>query len=113
MTRALHLVSGKLYGGVETLLVTLARHAASRPSLENQFAICFRGRLQSELEESGAVVHELGAVRVRQPISIWRARNRLRKVIDANRIDVVICHMAWAHAIFAPVARAENRALVF
>ncbi|MDO8431600.1 MAG: glycosyltransferase [Candidatus Binatus sp.] len=113
MTRALHIVSGKLYGGVETLLVTLARYRDSHSSLEQQFAICFDGRLRDELALSGATVSDLGAVRVRQPLSIWRARNRLRRVIDEQEIDVVICHMAWAHAIFAPVARAAGRSLVF
>ncbi len=113
MTRALHIVSGKLFGGVETLLVTLARYRDACPSLEQQFAVCFDGRLRDELIASGAVVNDLSGARVRHPISIWRARNRLREVIDAQEIDVVICHMAWAHALFAPVARAAGCSLVF
>ncbi len=113
MIRALHIVSGKLYGGVETFLVTLARFAKSCPALEHQFAACFDGRLREEIVAAGAVVHDLGQVRVRQPISIWRARNRLRKLLEQDEIDVVVCHMAWAHAIFAPAVRAADKALVF
>jgi glycosyltransferase involved in cell wall biosynthesis len=108
MTRVLHIVSGNLYGGVETLVVTLARYRQSCPALDQQFAVCFEGRLKRELLADGANVHELGAVRVRQPWSIWKARQRLLNLIEKNEIDVVICHMAWTQAIFGSVARAAR-----
>ena len=111
--RVLHLNAGNLYGGVETFLVTLARFRNSVPALEQQFALCFGGRLKDELAANGASVHDLGAVRVRQPISIWKARHRLRTLLDEQRIDVVVCHMAWPYAIFAPVVRGSERSLVF
>ncbi|HZC46894.1 MAG TPA: glycosyltransferase, partial [Candidatus Acidoferrum sp.] len=113
MTRALHIVAGKLYGGVETFLLTLARFSESCPALDQQFAVCFDGRLKHELTAAGATVHELGAVRVRNPLLIWKARNRLRNLIDENQIDVVICHMAWAQAIFGPAVRTAHKSLVF
>jgi glycosyltransferase involved in cell wall biosynthesis len=103
--RVLHIAAGNLYGGVETLLVTLARFRKSVPSLEQEFALCFSGRLKDELVATGASVHSLGAVRVRQPISIWKARNRIRAILDERRIDVVVCHMAWPCALFGSVAR--------
>ncbi len=37
--RVLHVYSGNLYGGVETLLVTLARHRDLCPEMEPHFAI--------------------------------------------------------------------------
>ena len=113
MTRVLHVVSGNLYGGVETFVATLARYRRSCPAMDQQFAVCFDGRLTQELGASGASVHELGAVRVRQPLSILRARKRLSEVIDEHQIDVVICHMAWAYSIFAPAVRAARKSLVF
>jgi glycosyltransferase involved in cell wall biosynthesis len=113
MTRALHVVSGNLYGGVETFVVTLARYRNTCLALDQQFAVCFDGRLKRELSAAGASVYELGAVRVRQPLSIWKARRRLLDLIDENRIDMVICHMAWAHSIFGPAARAAGKSLVF
>ena len=108
MTRVLHIVSGNLYGGVETFVVTLARYRNSCPALDQQFAVCFDGRLKRELVAAGATVHELGAVRVRQPLSIWKARKRLFDLIEENQIDVVICHMAWTQALFGSVARASR-----
>src|SRR5271155_4755731 len=111
--RILHIDAGNLYGGVETFLLTLARFRKSVPALQQEFAVCFDGRLKHELAATGARVHELGAVRVRQPISIWKARNRLRTILDERAIDVVVCHMAWPYAIFAPVARGSERSVVF
>ena len=108
MTRVLHIGSGNLYGGVETLMVTLARFRESCPALEQQFAVCFEGRLKRELLVAGASVHDLGEVRVRQPLSIWKARKRLFELIEENQIDVVICHMAWTQALFGSVARASR-----
>ena len=111
--RVLHINAGNLYGGVETFLATLARFRKSVPAFDQEFAVCFDGRLKDELAATGASVHGLGAVRVRQPISIWKARNRLRALLDERKIDVVVCHMAWPYAIFAPVVRGSGRSLVF
>lgn len=113
MIRVLHIGSGNLYGGVETFVVTLARYRQSCPALEQQFAVCFDGRFKRELVAGGATVHDLGAVRVRQPLSILKARKRLFTLIAENRIDVVICHMAWAHSIFGPTVHAARKLLVF
>ena len=75
--RVLHIVSGRLYGGVETALVTMARCRLLCPEIEPEFAVCFDGRLRDELTAAGAPVHMLGEVRVRHPLSILRARRRL------------------------------------
>jgi glycosyltransferase involved in cell wall biosynthesis len=108
MIRALHVVSGNLYGGVETLVVTLARYRQSCHALHQQFAVCFEGRLKRDLLAAGATVHDLGAVRVRQPWSIWKARKRLFNLIKENQIDVLVCHMAWTQALFGSTARASR-----
>src|SRR5579872_6438503 len=51
--RVLHVAAGKLYGGVETLLVTLARYHKLCPEMEPEFAVCFEGRLAEELRATG------------------------------------------------------------
>src|SRR2546428_9494478 len=98
--RVLHICSGNLYGGVETIQVTLARHRGLCPEMEPEYAVCFDGRLSGELESCGVRVHRLGEVRVRNPISMWRARTNLRALLAASRFDVAICHSAWTQAIF-------------
>src|SRR2546422_5237601 len=55
--RVLHVSSGNLYGGIETLLLTLARHRNLCPGLDQHFALCFEGRLSEELAAVGARVH--------------------------------------------------------
>ena len=110
--KVLHVTSGNLYGGIEAMLVTIARNADAAPDMESQFSVCFDGRFRSELRESGSVVHDVGEVRARNPLSIRRARRRLAQVIEQEGIDVVVCHSAWPMAIFGSVAQASRRPLV-
>jgi hypothetical protein len=51
--RVLRLPAGNLYGGVESLLVTLARERHLCPEMQPSFALCFEGRLGAELAASG------------------------------------------------------------
>jgi glycosyltransferase involved in cell wall biosynthesis len=111
--RILHVHSGNLFGGVETALLSLVREQARAPRIEPAFALCFDGRLARELRALGATVRMLAPVRARNPLSVMRARRRLAEVIEVERIDAVICHMPWAHAIFAPAVRRSGRPLVF
>lgn len=105
MIRALHIHSGNLYGGVETLLSTLQRERAARPALAQEFALSFEGRLSEELRAMGARVHVLGDARVRSPLSVWRARRRLAGVIESERFDLAICHSAWSQSLFGKSVR--------
>src|SRR5271167_2025603 len=102
--RILHIVSGKLYGGVETMLAALARFRCSCPEMEPEFALCFAGRISDELCATGVPVHQLGAVRIRFPLSVARARRKLRELLDTRQIDVVVTHLPWAQVVFGPAA---------
>jgi glycosyltransferase involved in cell wall biosynthesis len=111
--RVLHVSAGNLYGGLETLLVTLARCRALCTELECEFALCFAGRAEDELRAAGATVHRLGEVRVRSPLSILRARRALRSLVKQRAFDIVICHSPWTQAIFGPVVRAAGLPSIF
>jgi glycosyltransferase involved in cell wall biosynthesis len=111
--RVLHVSAGNLYGGVETVLVTLAHCCALTPALDCEFALCFAGRAENELRAAGATVHWLGEVRVRWPLSVLRARRALRGLIKRRGLDAVICHSPWSQAIFGRVVRAAGAASIF
>lgn len=111
--RVLYVHSGNLYGGVETLMVTLARNRSLCPSMEPHFALCFDGRLRDELMASEVPVHSLGAARVSRPLTVLRARRALSALLERERFDVAICHSSWTHAIFGPVIRENDLRLVF
>ena len=111
--RVLHVSAGNLYGGLETVLVTLARCRALSPELECEFALCFAGQAQDELRAAGATVHRLGEVRVRWPLSMLRARRALRGLIERRGFDAVICHSPWTQAIFGSVVRSAGPASIF
>lgn len=110
--RVLHLYSGNLYGGVETLLATFARTQAGT-GLTHAFALAFEGRLADELRAMGADLSVLGAVRLSRPWTVLRARHALRGLLASARPDVVICHSAWSLAVFGPAVRKARLPLVF
>lgn len=110
--RVLHVYSGNLYGGVESLLVTLARHRDAAP-MTPEYALCFEGRLSRELRAEGVPVHLLGEVRVRHPWTVLGARRQLARVLARERYDAVICHAAWSMALLGPVVRRAGVPLAF
>jgi glycosyltransferase involved in cell wall biosynthesis len=112
MIRILHIYSGNLYGGIETLLLTLAEKSYLCPEMKLEFALCFDARLSREMSEIQPV-HMLGAVRLRYPWTWARARRRLRDVLTAGNFDLVVCHSPWSQAIFGPVVRRMGLPLIF
>jgi glycosyltransferase involved in cell wall biosynthesis len=100
--KVLHLAAGNLYGGIESMLVTLARLRERCPGMAPAFALCFPGRLSEELAAAGVPVHLLGAVRVRHPWSLWRARRALARVLEREGYHAAITHGAWVHALLGP-----------
>jgi glycosyltransferase involved in cell wall biosynthesis len=106
--RVLHLHSGNMYGGVETLLATLVRDAAAAPGMTPDVALCFRGRLSDELDAMGRPAFELAPVRLSRPHSLIKARHRLRALLRERSFDAVLCHQPWACVAFGPVVRAAG-----
>lgn len=111
--RVLHVHSGNIYGGVETIMVTLAREWELCPSMEPHFALCFEARLSNELAALGVSSFGLGRVRISRPISVMRSRRALLHLLTQEHFDVVLCHSSWSQAIFGPVVRATGSPLVF
>src|SRR5262245_58592307 len=110
--KLLHVHSGNLYGGVETLLLTLARSTGFAP-LEHEFALCFNGPVAAQLRAQGALIHLLGEVQMSRPLTALRARRRLQNLLQRRCFDAVVCHMAWTQAIFGGVVRVTGAPLVF
>jgi glycosyltransferase involved in cell wall biosynthesis len=110
--KILHVSSGETYGGVETVLASLARHRALCPGLEHHFALCYQGRLSEEIREFGAPLYPLGFARISHPFSARRARKALTRAIASSACDIVIGHGVRSMIIFAPTVRASQRPLV-
>lgn len=108
--RALHVHPGNLFGGIETVLLTIARHALS--DLRHDFAICFPGRLVDELGAARARVARLPPARLSRPWTVRRARLDLMALLQADPPDVVICHSPWSLVVFGPAIRRARLPLV-
>jgi glycosyltransferase involved in cell wall biosynthesis len=111
--RVLHVYGGNLYGGIEALLVTMARARMLCPTLDAEVALCFDGRLSDELEAAGVPVHRLTEVRASRPQTVVRARRTLAELMKRQRFDRVICHAAWSQALLGPAVTHARIPLVF
>lgn len=111
--RLLHVYSGNLFGGIESILVALARGQAAFPGLQHEFALSFHGRLEEELSAAGGRVHHLGGVRASRPTTVRRARAALAHVIETRAFDRVVCHAPWSQGIFGGSVRRTAVPLVF
>jgi glycosyltransferase involved in cell wall biosynthesis len=111
--RVLHVYAGNLYGGVESMLATFARHGGEVPEMETRFALAYDGRLAGELRDAGAPVAILGGARLSRPWTVWAARRRFARVLAEGRPEVAVFHSAWSHGIFAPAARRAGVGVAF
>ena len=109
--RVLHVYSGNLFGGIEAILVALARRRSAR--VEHEFALSFQGRLERDLARIGVRTHHLGAVRMSRPASVRAARAALVTLLRSSPYDRVICHAPWAQGIFGGVVKRAGVPLVF
>lgn len=107
--RILHIGVGNVYGGVETVMTTLARHRDLCPDLEVEFALCFEGRQAAALRATGAAVHLIREPRLR---TFWRARRNLRDLLRARQIDGAVFHVPWTYTLLSPAVRAARLAVI-
>jgi glycosyltransferase involved in cell wall biosynthesis len=108
----LHLCSGNLYGGVESFLTTLARNQRVNPAGEHEFAVCFHGRLETELRQAGSTVHFLGSPRLSRPWSWLGPRQELRRILDERKPAAVISHSTWTQVILGGAVARKSLPLV-
>ena len=111
--RVLHVYSGNLFGGVEAMLLALARVPAKDTGVDHEFALSFDERLASELRALGRPVHLLGPVRLSRPATALAGRQALASILRARGIDRVICHAPWSLGIFGGAVRRSAVPLVF
>jgi glycosyltransferase involved in cell wall biosynthesis len=111
--KILHIYTGNLYGGLESMLSTISRYSSSLANVSNEFALCFEGRLSAELSASGCNVHQLGSPRMSRPWTVWKARIKLHELMQCQRYDVAICHSPWPYAVFSKTVAKFNCLNVF
>jgi len=106
--RALHVAAGNLYGGVERIVVEIGR---ARGTWTHEVALAFPGRAARELDAEGAIRHDVGAVRFSRPLTVWRARHAIKRLLRDRAYDAVVCHSPWSYALAAPRSHGLPRVL--
>jgi glycosyltransferase involved in cell wall biosynthesis len=111
--RIVHVASGRLFGGIEQMLVTMARSHDVTPDVDVAFAVAAPARLEQELRAAGAAVISLGDVRLSRPRTVMQARATLARRLESRPPAALVCHAPWSHALFAPVGRRRGVPVVF
>lgn len=110
--RILHVQNGRMYGGVQRMLVCLAAERAQAPGMEPVFALCFAEKLAADLAATGAEVEILGPAQTSRPWQWLRAAWRLSSLLARERFAAVVCHGSWPLALFGICARLRQIPLV-
>jgi glycosyltransferase involved in cell wall biosynthesis len=103
--KVLHVHSGNMIGGIESVLLTFAEFATTCPKLQQRFALAFDDRFARSLRSTGATVHTLPEVQLRNPFSVIHSRRQLRRLIVDEDFDCVISHSTWCQVVYAPVSK--------
>ncbi|HEY5792006.1 MAG TPA: glycosyltransferase family 4 protein [Chthoniobacterales bacterium] len=111
--KVLHIHAGIHYGGIQRIIATLARYAGLTPGLEQEFALCFNGRLSRELDAFGARRHSLGPVRIRYIWQALRSRSALTAILRDGGHDAAVCHGSWALGVFGGAIQRAGVPLVY
>src|SRR5262245_53026649 len=110
--RVLHAHSGNMYGGIETILESLARAHLFFPHLQSEFALCYEARLAGGLRGLGSAPFMIGLVRASRPWTIRRGRKALSQFLERHRPDGVVVHSPWSLAMLGATARSVGLPLI-
>jgi glycosyltransferase involved in cell wall biosynthesis len=111
--RVLHLHSGNMLGGIESVLLTIAECSDCCPELSQEFALAFDQKFAESLRRAGARLHILSSVKLRNPVSVLRSRRELSQLLASTAYDVVISHSAWTQAVYGSTLRKSGIPVVF
>ena len=111
--RVLHLHSGNMMGGIESVLITIAENAGSCTGFAQEIALAFDGPFAQKMRLARMDVHPLAPPQLRNPISIRKSRRDLQRLLDKEDFDAVISHSPWCQAVYGPVLKASGRPIVF
>lgn len=100
--RVLHVAAGAMLGGVEQMLLEIAR---SHGAVEVAFALCHDAAPAQALRALGVAPHVLPAPRLSRPLAVLRARRALAALLARERFDGVVMHAPWVQALLGGVVR--------
>jgi glycosyltransferase involved in cell wall biosynthesis len=111
--RVLHITGDNVLGGVETMLVNLARFREHCPSMCPEFLMFPDGVLRERLLPQGVNVLCLGDIRLRWPRKVRESQRAFSRILKEKKYDVVVYHQyVWMPLIFDHIARRAGCASV-
>lgn len=111
--RVLHIHSGNMIGGIESMLRTLAEFAPACPDFKQEIALVFDGPFADSLRSAGMVVRLLPSAQLRNPFSVLRSRRALRDLLKSKSFDAAISHSTWCQVVYGPAFKSTGVPVIF
>jgi glycosyltransferase involved in cell wall biosynthesis len=111
--RVLHLHSGNIIGGIESMLRTVAEFAPTYPQFQQEIALAFDGPFAASLRATGFKVRILPSPQLRNPFSVLASRRALRQLLADEHFGAVISHSPWCQVVYGPVLKTSSAFTIF
>lgn len=103
--KVIHFGAGNLFGGVEVMLITMAKYQQQCPRLDQSFAFFFDGKVANRIQKHGCRVKLFPETKIKNIFNVLRTQKAIRDHLISERPDLVVVHGQWVHFIVAGVAK--------
>jgi glycosyltransferase involved in cell wall biosynthesis len=103
--KVIHFGAGNLFGGIEVMLVTLAKYQYQIPGLNQKFAFFFEGKAAFRIQSHGCPVKIFPETKLRKITAVLKVQKLIKEYLLDERPEIVIVHGQWVHFIVAKVAK--------
>ena len=77
-TKVVHFSSGNLFGGIEVMLMTMAKFHSECPSLDQSFAFFFEGKVARQIRSLGVQVDIFPETKIRNILQVIMVQNAVK-----------------------------------
>ncbi len=110
--KVIHFGAGNLFGGIEVMLVTMAKFQGECAELDQEFAFFFEGKVSSQIRSLGFQVKIFPETKIKNLVQVFKTQRLIRKYLEDKKPDALVVHGQWVHFLVAGVAKKLNVKLV-
>jgi glycosyltransferase involved in cell wall biosynthesis len=103
--KVIHFGAGNLFGGIEVMLVTMAKFQCQIPGLDQNFAFFFEGKAANRIRSHGCPVKIFPETKIKSITGVLKVQRLIREYLLGECPEIVIVHGQWVHFIVAKVAK--------
>ncbi len=101
----MHFGAGNLFGGIEVMLVTMAKFQGECAELDQEFAFFFEGKVSTQIRSLGFQVRIFPETKIKNLVQVFKTQRLIRKYLEEKKPDALVVHGQWVHFLVAGVAK--------